>query len=387
VAIEFKCPCGATCRADEAKTGELFRCDACGLDLPVPASDAAGPLAEVVGEPPAGASAAGTLDPAQVAGVLGQAPASKAGVSSDAAEAFKAQVKDRAGFNEMMQQLHGVKAPAAGETSPATPAAGSGAAGPAAGATAGSGAKAPLLAAGLRTRGPVKPLTPVSRAAHHFGFKKVMWIPTLAVAVLCIVAGIIAFVLSARDTTATITPPDVVIKEPEVIKDAQGVQWAIPRGNTPSPHDDGTMWSKDAQGQESAALQIVRDAADRIWAVPAGKTLTTSKSGKVFYQDDSGFDMEPQSAARWLDIQGDLDKRKAKDVGHQQGNRWFGVALLAVGLVLAAFGLWLRMDVRQVLREQAAEAEKAAQDAAAKAAPVKPILVDPTPGGPTPDKT
>jgi hypothetical protein len=47
--------------------------------------------------------------------------------------------------------------------------------------------------------------------------------------------------------------------------------------------------------------------------------------------------------------------------------------------VLAAFGLWLRMDVRQVLREQAAEAEKAAQ--------AKPVLVDPTPGGPTPDKT
>jgi hypothetical protein len=128
----------------------------------------------------------------------------------------------------------------------------------------------------------------------------------------------------------------------------------------------------------------------------------------VFYQDDSGFDLEAQPAEEWLKIQGDLDKRKAKDVGYQQGNVWFGIALLAVGLVLAAFGAWLLMDVRQVRREgvkdsedvggflalpspyslalgeEAAEAEKAA---AAKAAPVQPIMVDPTPGGPAPDKT
>jgi hypothetical protein len=348
--IEFKCPCGATCRADEAKAGELLHCDACGLDLPVPASGAA-PVAEVVGQPPAG----------------------KAGVSPAAAEEFKAQVADRTGFNEMMQQLHGVKAaaevpgsPAAPDSakasgfakatpdkSPGTPAAGS--------AVAGSGAKPLAMAAGMRTRGPVKPATPVSRAAHHFGFKKVMWIPTLVVAVICIVAGIIAFVLSARASITPLTPPDVVIREPEVVKDAQGVQWAIPRGNTPSPHDDGTMWSKDAQGQESPALQIVRDVADRAWAIPPGKTLTTSKSGKVFYQDDSGFDLEPQPAGEWLRIQGDLDKIKSYGGGRQQGYMWFGVALLAVGFVLAAFGVWLRMDVRQVLREQAAEAEKAAQ--------------------------
>jgi len=237
------------------------------------------------------------------------------------------------------------------------------------------GAKASSLAAGMRTRGPVKPATPVSRAAHHFGFKKVMWIPTLVVAVICIVAGIIAFVLSARASVAPLTPPDVVIKEPEIVKDAQGVQWAIPRGNTPSPHDDGTMWSKDAQGQESPALQIVRDAADHVWAVPPGKILTTSKSGKVFYQDDSGFDLEPQPAGEWLRIQGDLDKIKSYGGGRQQGYMWFGVALLAVGFVLAAFGVWLRMDVRQALREQAAEAEKAAQASGGSGEPPRKVVL------------
>jgi hypothetical protein len=155
------------------------------------------------------------------------------------------------------------------------------------------------------------------------------------------------------------------------------VQWAIPRGNTPSPHDDGTMWSKDAQGQESAALMIVRDAADRAWAVPPGKTLVTSKSGKVFYQDDSGFDVAAESAERWLDVQGQLDKIKSYGGDRQQGYMWFGVALLAVGFVLAAFGVWLLMDVRQVLREKAAEAEKAAQAAAVKAGPVKPVPIEP----------
>ncbi|MCX5677216.1 MAG: hypothetical protein NTX87_19700 [Planctomycetota bacterium] len=330
MAIEFKCPCGATCRADEAKAGELFHCEACGLDLPVPASgEAHVHVAEVVGEPPAG----------------------KAALSSSAAEEFKAaRSADRTGFNEMMEQLHGVKAPVEVSGSPAAPAAGSSAAGS---ATAGSAAKAPAMAAGLRTRGPVKPATPVSRAAHHFGFKKLMWKPTLAVAGLCIVAGIIAFVLSARATTAPITPPGVVIKEPEVVTDAQGAKWAIPRGNTPSPHADGTMWSKDAQGREAAALQIVRDAADRAWAIPPGKTLTISKSGKAFYQDDSGFDVAAESAESWLNVQGDLDKRKAKDVGYQQGNIWFGVALVAVGLVLAGMSFWMRSDVRQALREQA----------------------------------
>ena len=335
MAIEFKCPCGALCRADESRVGELFHCDACGLDLPVPATGEA-PLAEVVAGP------AAPKGPSVV-------------------EEFKAQVVDRSGFNEMMQQLHGVTAAAEVPGSPAAPAAGS--------AVAGSGAKPLAMAAGMRTRGPVKPATPVSRAAHHFGFKKVMWIPTLVVAGLCIAAGIIAFVLLARASITPLTPLGVVIKEPEIVKDAQGEMWAIPRGNIPSPHPDGTMWSKDAQGQEVAALKIVRDAADRAWAIPAGKTLTISKSGKVFYQDDAGFDVPAESAERWLDVQGQLDKIKDFGGGRQRGYLGFGIALLAVGLVLAGFGAWLLADVRQVRREQAAEAEKAAQAAAAKAAP------------------
>ncbi|MCX5656281.1 MAG: hypothetical protein NTY65_16720 [Planctomycetota bacterium] len=341
MAIEFKCPCGAICRADESRVGELFHCDACGLDLPVPATGEA-PLAEVV---------AGPTGPSVV-------------------EEFKAQVVDRSGFNEMMQQLHGVTAAAEVPGSPAAPAAGS--------TVAGSGAKPLAMAAGMRTRGPVKPATPVSRAAHHFGFKKVMWGPTLGIALVCIGVGIWCFL--PHETVTDLG--GVVIKEPEIVNDAQGEMWAIPRGNTPSPHDDGTMWSKDAQGQESAALKIVRDAADRAWAVPPGKTLTTSKSGKVFYQDDAGFDVAAESAERWLDVQGQLDKIKSYGGKREQGYLGFGIALLAVGLVLAGFGVWLLADVRQVRREQAAEAEKAAQAAAAKAEPVKPILTDPTPGGP-----
>jgi len=358
VAIEFKCPCGAVCRADEAKAGELFHCEVCGLDLPVPASGEAAPLAEVVGEPPA---------------------EGKAAVSSAAAEEFRAaKSADRTGFNEMMQQLHGIKAPApaASGTSPAAPAAGSGAAGsgpagslPAGPAVSGlsasgSAAKAAAMAAGMRTREPAKPAAPVSRAAHHFGFKRLMWKPTFVVAGLCVLASGYAFTLfvMASGSGANVTPPDVVIKEPEVVKDAQGNLWAIPRGNTPLPRDDGTMRSKDAQGNEQAALKIVRDERGRAWAVPAGKTISVSKSGKVFYQDDSGFDVSPESADRWLYVQDQLDQHsgriKAEKAGRQHGSLWFGIGLLVVGLVLAGFGVWMRIDVKQVLRERAAEAEK-----------------------------
>jgi hypothetical protein len=121
------------------------------------------------------------------------------------------------------------------------------------------------------------------------------------------------------------------------------------------PRDDGTMRSKDAQGNEQAALKIVRDDRGRAWAVPAGKTISVSKSGKVFYQDDSGFDVSPESADRWLYVQDQLDQRsdliKSQKAGRQFGSLWFGIGLLVVGLVLAGFGVWMRMDVKQVLRE------------------------------------
>ena len=421
MAIEFKCPCGAVCRAEESKAGELFHCDACGLDLPIPA---AGPEAPASGE---GAPAAETPGPkvsisasaveefktqardrSGLKDMLAQlhpdrAPADPdapvaevvAGPAPSMADEFRAQVRDRDSFNAMMSQLHGVEppqetpaaadgAPGGVTESPAASAFGQGpvadstAAGlqPAGAGAAGSIAAAPMTAAGAKARGSAPPasLKPKSRAQHHFGFKRIMWLPTLIVAGVCLAASAYAFtlfVLALRAEQPSIVPPDVVIKEPEIVKDAQGELWAIPRGSTAAAHEDGTMWSKDAEGRETAALKIVRDDRGRAWAVPAGKTITVSKSGNVFYQDDTGFDIAAESADRWLYVQNQIDQRsdriKAETAGRQHGSLWFGCGLLAVGLVLAGFGVWMRMDVLQARREMAAEAEKAGPDAAPSA--------------------
>lgn len=392
MAIEFKCPCGAVCRADEAKAGELFHCDACGLDLPVPTagSEAAGSAPKVS----ASASAveefkAQARDRSGFKEMLAQLHADKApadpnapvaevvgGPAPSMTEEFRAQVRDRGSFNAMMSQLHGVEPPpqtpaAAGEAQSSVGAAPGGVTGspaaPAAGSVIAGSAAAVRAAVGARTRGSAPPVRPApkSRAQHHFGFKRVMWLPTLIVAGVCLLASAYAFalfVLALGSEHASVVPPDVVIKEPEIVKDAQGDLWAIPRGSTPVPHPDGTMWSKDAQGQEKAALKIVRDDRGRAWAVPPGKTVTISKSGNVFYQDDSGFDVAPESAERWLYIQNQLDQRsdriKTQKVGREHDALWFGCGLLVVGLVLAGFGVWMRMDVLQARREMAAEAEK-----------------------------
>ena len=439
MAIEFKCSCGATCRADEAKAGTLFHCEACGLDLPVPAPGTPSST-ESPGASPPDAAAAGAPPKISVSGaaveefkaqardrsglkeMLTQLHADKAPADPDApvaevvsgpapslADEFKAQVGKRDSFNAMMSQLHGVEPPpekpaAAAEApggvgvepgaaagSPAAPAAGSIPAGSIPmGSTPAGSVSAGSVAASLKARGqapPVRPM-PKSRAQHHFAFKKKLWLPALIIAGVCVLTSAYAFTLFFRGegaTVASVVPPDVVIKEPEVVKDAQGDQWAIPRGSTAVPHPDGTMWSKDAQGQEKAALKIVRDARDRAWAVPPGKTLTVSKSGNVFYQDDSGFDVSPESAERWLYIQNQIDQRLDKMVATKAGFRhdslWFGCGLLAVGLVLGGLGIWLRKDVIQARLEMAAEAEKAEQ-----AAPVKPVPVEPAPGGPNSGK-
>ena len=399
MAIEFKCPCGAVCRADEAKAGELFHCDACGLDLPVPAagSEAAGSAPKVsVSASAVEEFKAQARDRRGFKDMLAQLHPDKtpadsnvpvaevvAGPAPSLADEFRAQVGGRDGFNAMMSQLHGIEVPpeappaaegAPGDVtgSPAASAAGSTtAASTAAGLQpAGSGAAGAIAAAGTKARGLAPPAKPVSRAQHHFGFKRVMWLPTLIVAGVCLLASIYAFTLYATaPEQAAVVPPDVVIKEPEIIKDAQGEQWAIPRGSTAAAHEDGTMWSKDAEGREKAALKIVRDDRGRAWAVPAGKTITVSKSGNVFYQDDSGFDVSPESADRWLYIQNQIDQQsdriKTKKAEREHGALWFGCGLLAVSLVLAGFGIWMRMDVLQARREMAAEAEEAGPDAAA----------------------
>jgi hypothetical protein len=230
-------------------------------------------------------------------------------------------------------------------------------------AAAGGGPAVPAAAAlrlGAKARRPALPPPPtgMARAAHHYGFKRAMWLPSLVIAAVCGALGVWCFVPRAA---APLVNMD--LKEPEIVKDGQGNLFAIPRGTQADPRPDGLMGYKDANGQEGLARAIIRDTADRAWAIPQGKTPEIRKSGRVFYLDDSGYEIAAESADYWLDIQRDLDKIKQFRGGKEQGYVWFGVWLLAVAVVLAGLSVWMLVDVRAVRREraaaEAAEAEKA----------------------------
>jgi hypothetical protein len=395
VAIEFQCPCGAACRAEEAKAGQLFHCEACGLDIAVPAAPGGAPsaaggvaaatapsaarpsameaLRAEVGKPGAAAdlvsqmwaakaegagpvraagehlaekAAADIIPTAEVVGESAAAP------GKSAMEALQADIGHKGDVNEMLAQLGGAK------PSPGPGAAPGG--GPAAVAALAAIPAKPKTRLG-EPAGLPKPLTGVARAAHHFKFKRVMRIPALAVAGLCVALGV--WCLLPRSAPK---PPDVdKIKEPEIVTDAEGEMWAIPRGTQAVARPDGTMGYRDEAGQEGAAKKIITDEAGRFWAVPPGKTVQASKTGKMFYVDDTGYEVMAEPADGWVKIYRQLEEIRTYHGGRQHGYLWFGGALLAVGLVLAALGLWMWIDVRTVCREKAAEAEKAGQAPAA----------------------
>ena len=395
VAMEFQCPCGAACRAEEAKAGQLFHCEACGLDIPVPAAPGGAPsaaagVAAATAPPAARPSAMEALraevaKPGAAADLVSQMRAAKAegagpvraagehlaekaaadiiptaevvgepaaAPGKSAMEALQADIGHKGDVNEMLAQLGGAR-PGLGPGAAPGGAPGAGPAGPA--------AVAALAARPARPAGLPKPPTGKARAAHHFKFKRAMWIPALVVAGLCVALGI--WSLLPRSAPK---PPDLdKIKEPEVVTDAQGEMWAIPRGTQAVERSDGLMGYRDEAGQEGAAKKIITDEAGRFWAVPAGKTVQVSKTGKMFYEDDSGYEVMAEPADDWVDIYRQLERNRTYHSGRQHGYLWFGGGLLAVGLVLAALGLWMWIDVRAVCREEAAEAEKAGQAPAA----------------------
>jgi hypothetical protein len=187
-------------------------------------------------------------------------------------------------------------------------------------------------------------------------------------------------VWSLLPRSAPILPDVTKIKEPEIVTDAEGEMWAIPRGTQAVARPDGTMGYRDEAGQERIARKIITDEAGRFWAVPPGKTVQASKTGKMFYVDDTGYEVMAEPADGWVKIYRQLEEIQTYHGGRQHGYLWFGGALLAVGLVLAALGLWMWIDVRTVRREEAAEAEKAGQAPAAAGGGPGPPATEKPPG-------
>ena len=302
MAIEFKCPCGATLSADESKAGELVHCEACGLDVPAPkpgaqaeipvfpAASAAGseaegaPVAEVVAEPSKGAAALQELRAARGHGDV----------------------------NEMIAQITGVR-PTAGAAggAPVAPLPAGTAFGPRPAGAA--GARIDLGPRTKRPAGPVAPPTGAARAAHHFGFKRVMWRPSLIKGLVCFGLGLyclLTFLMSS------------------------GTQIAYPDRTFP------------------ADWQVVHDNLGNSWAIPPEATLQTGKTGRMFYANTAGYDEAAVDANEYAVNLAKAEKDKADAIGEHRRYLWFAIGFLLVGAMLLPLSLWMRHHVKLVSGEK-----------------------------------
>lgn len=322
MAIEFKCLCGAACAADESKAGQLHHCEACGLDIPVPAPDADLPNAEIVDEGSVAAEGAEGAVAAATAGIdvlRGEVTAKAVeGISEEEAarrkadrEAFQAQLGRKAGADELIAQITGKRPEKPADGGPGATAAAEGAAAPGA-----PGAPAPAPAAMemrrvLRLAAPAKPLpTGKARAASHIRIKRVVWAPSLVFGVVCLALGLYnvdALTLNRLPYHRRAVYPEVRTEDPQFVTDEQGKMWAMPKGATPSPHADGRMW----------------------------------------YLNDVGTEEPAESVEDW-------QKAAAYDRDQRETALWFSVSFLITALALLFLGLWTLKDVRLVRREMGA---------------------------------
>lgn len=343
MAIEFQCECGARCTADESEVGRLFHCEACGLDTPVPSpKDAAKSLPadpgdlvdaqahkaaadEMVHQVVAARGTEGTgvkhradLD------ALRQETAADGDVTTAAekrradAEALRQQLGSRGGIAEMARELGVGRDEKAGGPGPAT-----------------------ISAAelGPRTVRPVRKGPPkgAERAAHHIGIKRAIWIPSLAIGLVCMGLGAYCFFPSSDNPYAR-----HLERFREELETAQIGEFDVVQV--------GETW----------------------WAVPKGAAHSASASGTVYYQGAGGFDE--------LAVQAD---DYAKNQNYQSGRHsqymGFGFGLLAVGAVLVVLSIVTYRDVRIVAalktggeQPPAAAAPELAEDVAEVEAEVVP---------------
>lgn len=332
MAIEFKCECGAMCSADETKVGTLYHCEACGLDIPVPASPApAAPAGETAPElGPDGLPAKRISGLADLQKELGGAAA-----PTDAAPLADT-AKRESDRNALLQQLGGglggtaemmaqMKAVREGAGIDPTQRA----------------AAAKSIGQPKKVKAPVRPPTGVARAAHHLGFKRMAWKPSLAIALVCIGFAVYCFIPHAPapivDVPNEITDQDRTIKDPQIVKDNLG----------------------------------------RFWAVPQGAKYQQSSSGSVFYLNESDFEEQGILAEDWLRQRNKVQSYRQDQAGRQVMYLVFGVSFVLVGGVLAFLSLWMLHDVRLVRRESIPVAEEVKPEPAAP--PVTPVIVDETP--------
>ena len=393
--IEFRCSCGAICRADESEVGHLFHCEACGLDVPVPPpEEAARSLQE--GEPEPGSAETEAAAPdAAPAGDDESAPAADAphgaadalreqlgggGVGDiaahihdgedeaaladaaavtekrradadalreqlgdgDASDVAAAAEKRRGDADALREQLGGG---GAADIADALRSEGVGADGQAAaGAPAIGTADLPASAASGRTAPKKKVLRGHERAAHHIIFKRAIWVPALLVGLVCLAVGVCAGVFRVH---------------PRDIPDLIGGKEDLYAMHLARFHEKLNEVRIPVDGYE-----IVEHGGEA-WAIPKGAEHRKTATGRVYYSNAAGFD-EPALLAE------DYAMSLAVEQRSQSGLLWFGVGLTAVGLVLIVLSAITYRDVRLV---RAARAEAGAESEEAEGAPPAPALV------------
>ena len=318
------------------------------------ASAASGPPA---GEVPASLPAAVPAGEGQgeeslpVAEVIEDLPATPAAKVSTDALAEGLGRGDKKGLADLMAQIGGA-APGAAPGAPGAPAAPRPV--PASGGIPAPvfGPAAAMRAAARKPPAP-KPMTKAQRAAHHLGFKRIVWFPALAMGLVCIGMAVACVVLYFTRTSA---PLD---------SEAPGVPAGI--GGKMTKDDKGNVIFEDVRGE--VKKRVVYDENHRPWFVDADAQDVTWKNGQPWMVLAGGYEDKGVPADTNEDFRATVYQSEGAEKTHESVVQksakllYFSPAFFLVGLPLVILALWMRHDVRLVAR-------KAAEEEAEEVAPV-----------------
>jgi hypothetical protein len=347
VSITFRCPCGAFHTVDDAQVGVLFHCEACGLDLPVPAASTVPEDA-----PPAGAPSPASGDAESFARIIQEEhPHADAGELAEIVDPGHVHAHAKEELATVAHEVDPAHQGSAADLVAQMRAARAGVPAAALGDLAGAGPRPAVRPARPR------PMTAHQRASHHIGFKRFMWKPVLVMGVVCALFGLFCvqrFVLSGR---APAPPPrpaglpegfsgqPLITSQGRPIKDAQGRDLFV-----------GGRIIKDEKGQEifvklsvPEKKRILRDSRGEAWLVDLDADAVTWQGDKPSATAD-GFDIAVTLAEEDEDFAEFLDaEHPERHVPSQSfGYLGFAAAFLAIAPALLVLAVWMRRHVALV---------------------------------------
>jgi hypothetical protein len=158
------------------------------------------------------------------------------------------------------------------------------------------------------------PLTPLERAAHHLGFKRVMW--RVAAGVGLLLAGFAAYSFWQVFGTDIGDPPPLPVPGAQLFVDKSGKGWAIPDGAEASPQPSGRVYYYYKAKEVGA---------------PDGEEVLAAPVDNQYVKERVKYD---RAAANQAEIRGHYAV--------------FGLMFSVVGLVMLLLGFWMYHDVRTI---------------------------------------